>query len=104
MKGVYRYLAFLFLTAALTAPLGIITSAASQGDKRQEDNRTTGKKQRRVYDRTHKDYHIWDENEERSYRQYLSEKHQDFRDYFKLKRNQRNEYWNWRHNTPPYVE
>lgn len=104
MKSGYRYLSFLFLTAALTAPLGVITSAASQGDKRQEDNRTKEKKQRRVYDRTHKDYHIWDENEERSYRQYLKEKHQDSRDYFKLKRNQRNEYWNWRHNTPPYVE
>ena len=104
MKGGYRYLGFLFLTATLTAPLGVITSAASQGDKRQEDNRTKEKKQRRVYDRTHKDYHIWDENEERSYRQYLKEKHQDSRDYFKLKRNQRNEYWNGRHNTPPYVE
>jgi hypothetical protein len=104
MKDGYRYLGLLFLTAALIAPLGIVTATVPQGEKQQGDNRTKEKKPRRVYDHTHKDYHIWDENEERSYRQYLSAQHQDFRDYSKLKRKQQNDYWNWRHNQPPFVE
>ena len=103
MKGGYRHLAFLFLTAALTAPATI--NAAPQDDRRQEDKRQehndrNDKKQTRVYDRTHKDYHNWSDNEDRSYRQYLGQQHKDYRDYSKLKRNEQNQYWNWRHSHP----
>lgn len=72
MKAGYRYLSFLFLTAALAAPAALTTSTASQ-----EDNHRNNQKQTRVYDRSHKDYDNWDSNEDRSYRQYLGEQHQD---------------------------
>ena len=62
MKAAYRYLGFIFLSAALTAPMTIRTSAATQDDHRDE------KKQARVYDRSHKDYHNWDNDEDRFYR------------------------------------
>lgn len=95
MKAGYRYLSFPFLTATLAAPAAITTSAASQ-----EDNRRNDQQQTRVYDRAHKDYHNWDTNEDRSYRQYLGDQHKNYRGYSKLNRNQQNQYWNWRHSHP----
>jgi hypothetical protein len=100
MKAGYQYLRYLFLTAALVAPAAIMTSAQGQDDRSQEDNHRNDQNQKRVYDRAHKDYHNWNDNEDRSYRQYLGEQHKDYRDYSKLKRNQQNEYWNWRHKHP----
>jgi hypothetical protein len=42
----------------------------------------TGKKRiagmRRVYDRAHKDYHNWDDNENHAWGQFLTEKPQEF--------------------------
>jgi hypothetical protein len=93
MKTAYRYLSFIFLSAALTAPVAISTSAA-------QDDHRNDKKDTRVYDRSHKDYHNWDGNEDRAYRQYLGDKHQDYRDYSKLNHGQQNTYWNWRHSHP----
>ena len=94
MKAGYPYLSFLFLGAALMAPVAISTSAAMQDDHRDE------RKQTRVYDRSHKDYHNWNDNEDRSYRVYLGEQHQDYREYSRLNRGQQNKYWNWRHSHP----
>ncbi len=94
MKAAYRYLGFIFLSAALTAPMAIRTSAATQDDHRDE------KKQVRVYDRSHKDYHNWDNDEDRFYRQYLGDQHKDYREYSKLNHNQQDAYWNWRHSHP----
>jgi len=94
MKAGYRCLSFLFLSAALAAPMAISTSGAPQDDHR-NDKRNT-----RVYDRAHKDYHNWDDNEDRSYRQYLGDNHQNYREYSKLNNKQQNTYWNWRHSHP----
>ena len=96
MKAGYRYISFLFLSAALTAPVAIITSAATQDDHRDE------KKQARVYDRQHKDYHNWDDNEDRSYRQYLGERHKDYRPFAETKPREQTTYWNWRHSHPDH--
>jgi hypothetical protein len=100
MKPGQRYLSFLFLTAALAAPAATITSAASQDDRRQEDNHRNDKRRTRVYDRSHKDYHVWDDNEDRAYRRYLGEQRQDYREYSRLKRTEQNRYWDWRHSHP----
>jgi hypothetical protein len=94
MRSGYRYLSFIFLTAALAVPMAIRTSGAPQDDHRND------KKDTRVYDRSHKDYHNWDDNEDRAYRQYLGDKHQDYREYSKLNHGQQNTYWNWRHSHP----
>jgi hypothetical protein len=92
MKAGYRYISFLFLTAALSAPAAIVTRAASQDEHRDEHH-----DQKRVYDRSHKDYHNWDDNEDRTYHQYFTENHGEYRDYSKLKRKDQDAYWNWRH-------
>ena len=66
----HRYLASLFLTAALAAPLSLM--AAPQVGV-----------QVRVYDRDHKDYHNWDDHENRAWAQFLVENHRTSHDYKK---------------------
>ncbi|MGB8474797.1 MAG: hypothetical protein WCE61_11995 [Candidatus Acidiferrum sp.] len=95
MKAGYRYLGFIILSAALCAPIAITTSAAAQDEHHHKD-----KKHERVYDRSHKDYHNWDDNEDRYYRRFLEEQHEDYREFSKLKRHEQNRYWNWRHSHP----
>ena len=90
MKDLYRYVGFVFLAGALAAPAPIVTSATQQEEHHD-------KEKRRVYDREHKDYHNWDDNEDHVYRVYLGEQHIEYRDYDKLDREQQSAYWNWRH-------
>jgi hypothetical protein len=54
----------------------------------------------RVYDPGHKDYHNWDEREDRAYRHYIEERHEQYRKYDKLKEKEQRDYWNWRHSHP----
>src|ERR1700686_1319866 len=94
MKTGYRYVSFLFLTAALSAPAVVVTRAAPQDEHRDEHR---DEHQKRVYDRAHKDYHNWDDNEDRYYHQYFTENHREYRDYSKLNRRDQDNYWKWRH-------
>ena len=86
----HRYIASLFLIAALAAPISIMASPKPQ---------TVGV-QFRVYDRDHNDYHNWDDHEDRAYRGYLTEQHQTYRVYAKQNHKRQNQYWNWRHSHP----
>ena len=54
----------------------------------------------RVYDPVHKDYHQWDDHEDRAYRAYLTENHQEYRVYGKQKKADQSRYWKWRHEHP----
>jgi len=96
MKLLHRMAGFFVLSAALVAPGVVSTRAAAQDDRRREEAREH-QKQVRIYDRDHKDYHNWDDNETRYYNQYRTEQHWDNRDYARLKRNQQAQYWKWRH-------
>ena len=55
------FLSSIFLGATLIAPMAITANAAPQGISI------------RVYDRNHKDYHNWDDREERSYQTFRVE-------------------------------
>jgi hypothetical protein len=99
----YRYFFSSFvLTATLTAPAAISAAAKPQDNGRQEENRRDDRDQNKVYDRSHKDYHNWDDNENRSYRQYLGEKHKDYRPFSETKPKEQTAYWNWRHSHPDH--
>jgi len=100
MKVGYRHLSYLVLTAALIAPVALGTRAAAQDDKRRDESQHNDRKQARVYDRKHKDYHDWNDSEDRSYRAYLGQNHVEYRDYSKLNHNKQDQYWNWRHSHP----
>ena len=92
MKLAYRILSFAFVTAALTAPLATKATAA------QEVVVTTP----RYYDRDHRDYHEWNDGEDRRYRVYLGERHRDYREFRLTTRRQQNDYWRWRHEHPEH--
>lgn len=55
---------------------------------------------RGVYDRDHKDYHKWDDNENRAWRRWLAENHRKDHEFAKADRKQQQEYWKWRHEHP----
>jgi hypothetical protein len=77
------------LTLPLTGFAANLTS--SDGQERAEQ---------RVYDRSHKDYHVWDAAEDHAYRAWLETRHFTYRELSKLKRSDRDEYWRWRHDHP----
>jgi hypothetical protein len=92
MQRSYRYIASLFLAAAIAAPVSIMAAPAAQ----------EASVQIRVYDRDHKDYHNWDDREDRAYRGFLTERHETYREYNKQKHKTQSQYWKWRHEHPDH--
>ncbi len=88
MRIKYPVLGSLALAATLAVPV-IITTAPSLGAQ-------VGI-QVRIYDRHHKDYHAWDDHEDRLYRSYLAERRREYIEYNRLKRGDQDRYWRWRH-------
>jgi hypothetical protein len=86
----HRFLSSLIVTAALLAPVAASAAATPAGAR----ETTT---QKRVYDRSHKDYHVWDNNEDQAYRTYLGDQHIKYRSYSTLGRKKQTTYWNYRH-------
>ena len=90
MHHINRYISSLLLAAAIAAPTAVIA-----GPKPQE-----GAVQVRVYDRDHRDYHNWDDHEDRAYRRYLETRHETYREYHKQHYRAQKHYWSWRHSHP----
>ena len=78
-----RFLHAAFLSAALIAPMAAPTAL------RADD---------RVYhDKDHNDDHHWDAHEDKAYRMYVKENHRKYRSFDKLKEDDQQAYWEWRH-------
>jgi len=92
MQG-HRFLGSLVVTAAVLA-LGMGQAVAAPQTRA---GVRAGPVTVRVYDRAHKDYHVWDNQEDRTYRTYLSDHHQTYRPIAKTSRKQQTAYWNTRH-------
>jgi hypothetical protein len=90
-------LPFLLLVGTLASPT--LASPASPRSSATQD-----RTERRVYDRAHKDYHVWNDAEDRAYHRYFDEHHLQYHDYAKLKAAQQRDYWSWRHAHPDEVE
>ncbi len=88
MHRAHHYLAALFVTAALTAPVAIKAAPARQEDRD------------RVYDKEHKDYHHWDDKENAAWKRFLAEKHRKEHEFAKANEKEQAEYWEWRHSHP----
>ena len=85
----YRFL----ILSAFVLSTTLITPAAARGDERNQ--------QEKRYDhRSGHDYHTWNSNEDRAYRQYLGEQHRDYRDFNGVNRGQQQQYFKWRHTHP----
>jgi hypothetical protein len=89
-----RILSSMALAMFLAAPAGMLIAPSLMGQVQVKIK--VGK----VYDRDHKDYHNWDDREDKAYRGYLVENHQEYRPYAKMKRQDQSNYWNWRHAHP----
>ena len=50
-----------------------------------------------LYDADHRDYHRWDDHEDRAYRGYLNERHVEYRPLVQLNVDDQRDYWRWRH-------
>jgi hypothetical protein len=89
MRLAQRVIASLFLTAALAAPVAIMAAPAAQ------EHVTV-----RVYDRDHRQYHNWDDNENHAWGMYLDNNHRRHYEYSRASRRDQRNYWNWRHDHP----
>lgn len=91
MKNMRIYLGSLLAVAALAMPMASYAKATPQDDHEQ-----------RYYDRDHKDYHKWDDREDRAWDKFLEEKHRVKHAFREAKRKEQNEYWSWRHEHPDH--
>jgi hypothetical protein len=60
-------------------------------------NLVRAEEHRTYHDRDHNDDHEWNEREHRAYRIWLKENHRKHRDFEKLREEDRQAYWGWRH-------
>ncbi|MCU1219608.1 MAG: hypothetical protein JWN42_805 [Candidatus Angelobacter sp.] len=98
-KGM-RILSSMLLVGALAAPMAVRAQERDEHQDRDEHHdRDDRAKNNRVYDRDHKDYHNWNVDEDRNYRQWYGESHngREYREYDRLNRRDQTAYWNWRH-------
>jgi hypothetical protein len=81
-----------FLNVALFGAALIIPVAMSPTTLRADD---------RVYhDREHNDDHRWDNREDRAYRSWAKENHRKYQDFSRLREDDQQAYWTWRHQHP----
>jgi hypothetical protein len=90
MRHTHRYITSLFLAAALAAPVAIMAAPVPQ----------EAGVQVRVYDRDHKDYHNWDDHENRAWGIYLTNNHKKNHEFARANRREQSNYWKWRHEHP----
>ena len=83
-----------FILSAFVLSTALVTQVAAQ--RANENNH----QDKRYYDRGAKDYHTWNNNEDRAYRTYLEQQHRDYNDFGRVKRGQQQQYFNWRHQNP----
>ena len=81
-----RFFNAALLAAALIGPVAIAPTAL-----RAEDHG------RSYHDKGHNDDHEWNNHEDKAYRIWVKENHHKYRDFAKLKEEERESYWGWRH-------
>ena len=103
MKRIHRYFGLALLAVSLFAPLGIQArpvSGWSQDRREDRDHDRDNHRDRRYYDSQYRQYHVWNQQEQRAYQHWLQERNERYRDFEKAKRKQQQQYWQWRHDHP----
>jgi hypothetical protein len=88
MRSKNAFFSSLALAAALVVPAAIAIAPGLQAQP---------VVQVRVYDRYHRDYHVWDDREDRAYRGYWVERRRPYVVYQHISRPEQRRYWAWRH-------
>jgi hypothetical protein len=94
----FQILGGLMLSAALVTPV-----ALKAQDETRKTTTTTTTETKRYYDPVEKDYHQWNDQEDRAYRVYTQENHREYVEFPKVKTTEQREYWKWRHGHPDSV-
>jgi len=66
----------------------------------QDRDRDDHERRERYYDNERKDYHQWNEGENRAWHRYWEEQHRAAIEWQRAKEEQRRAYWRWRHEHP----
>ena len=90
------FLAVTMGVGILATPIALFGSGYPQARTREASARE------RIYDRDRKDYHNWNESEDRAYRRYWQGRHRAYRDYSRLNAREQSHYWSWRHSHPDH--
>jgi len=83
-----RFLNVALLSAALIVPVAV-TPTMLRADEHHDH---------KYSDKDHNDEHEWNKHEDRAYRMWVKENHRKYRNFEKLKEDERQQYWGWRHN------
>ncbi len=78
--------------AAIILAIGVAAPLVIAQDRDQDH--------RRYYDKSHKDYHTWNDSEQKSYGVFLNENHLQVHVFAKAKPSEQQKYWAWRHDHP----
>jgi hypothetical protein len=94
MERGLRILSSMLLMGALAVPVALRAQDHDDHNNNRDDHG-----QQRVYDRQNKDFHQWNDNEDRVYRQWYGESHNGraYREYSRLNKRDQDAYWKWRH-------
>lgn len=82
---------FAVLAAALAVP-GAVFAQDHDRDRRDHPD------EHRFYDRHHKDYHQWNDHEDRAWHMYWEQRHRPIVAWERSSARDRERYWAWRHN------
>ena len=86
------------LNAALLGAALITALAMPPTALRAEDQKKENQKNARTYhDKQHNDDHQWNNHEDQAYKMYAKENHRKATSFAKLKDNDQQSYWGWRH-------
>ena len=88
-----RFLNAALLCAALAVPIAMAPATLRADD----DQKAHQKAARSYHDKNHNDDHEWNNHEDQAYRVYAKQNHRKYRDFSKLKDNDQQSYWDWRH-------
>ena len=83
-----RFLNAALLSITLLSPLTLSTTALPAAD---------AKVVARYHDAQHNDDHEWNSREDRAYRMWAKENHRKYQTFSKLRENDQQSYWGWRH-------
>jgi len=83
-----RFLNIALLSAALMALIAMAPTALRAQDQRAD---------RTYHDKQHNDDHAWNGQEDKAYRIYAKQNHRKYSEFSRLKEEDQQNYWNWRH-------
>jgi hypothetical protein len=87
----------LLLISPMSGTLLLSTSLFAQDRDHGRDRDDHKDNRHHVYDKHHKDYHDFDQREDRAWNMYWQQRHHAAVDWDRASDRQRQDYWSWRH-------